>query len=219
VEATLGYIRKETFIQRLVGRKTFWALVCSLLFIYPMYRSMNRTLPPELPVYSQLPAFSLTNDFGKTFGSNELKGKIYFVSFTNTEHINANPELAKTFRTIQKRMRGVRNEASHITITTEPEFDTVSILNKSARKLQANPFYWNFLTGDKAVETINNAFKPFLIGQNFLKSESSLTDLVNLKKIILVDRIGQIRGAYSMDKHSINTLMINVGILINRKNK
>jgi protein SCO1 len=219
VEATLGYIRKETFIQRLVGRKTFWALVCSLLFIYPMYKSMNRTLPPELPVYGQVPSFTLTNDFGKLFGSNNLKGKIYFVTFANSTHLNSNPKLSKTLRVIQKRMRGVRNEASHITLTTNPAKDLPPVLNTTARKLQANPFYWNFLTGDKVVELINNTFKPILIEQKKVTAESSLDDIVNLNKIVLVDRIGQIRGVYSMDKHSINTLMINVGILINRKNK
>ncbi|MBT7608608.1 MAG: hypothetical protein HN576_02555 [Bacteriovoracaceae bacterium] len=219
MEATLGYIRKETFVQRLVGKKTFWTLICSLLFIYPIYRSMNRTLPPELPVYLQLPSFSLINDFGKSFGSNELKGKIYFVTFANTDYLKTNPKLTKTLGTIQKRMRGVRNEASHVTITTQPIVDSVATIYKSARKLQANPFYWNFLTGDNAVQTINNTFKAFLVEQKYLTQESSLDDLVNLNKIILVDRIGQIRGAYSMDKHSINTLMINVGILMNRNKK
>jgi protein SCO1 len=219
MEATIGYIRKETFIQRLVGRKTFWGLVCTLLFAYPIYRSMNRTLSPELPVYSSLPSFSFTNDFGKAFGSIQLKGKIYFVSFTNADYINSHPKVMKTLRVIQKRMRGVRNEASHISITTKPTVDNDKVLHVLARKLQANPFYWSFLTGENSVDFINQNFKPLMVEQNLIKKDASIDDLVNLNKIVLVDRIGQVRGFYSMDKHSVNTLMINVGLLMNRKNQ
>ena len=219
MEATIGYIRKETFIQRLVGRKTFWGLVCTLLFIYPIYRSMNRTLPPDLPVYSSVPSFSFTSEFGKTFGSNNLKGKIYFVSFTNADYINSHPSVMKTLRVIQKRMRGVRNDASHISLATWPTLDNPKVLYGLARKFQANPFYWNFLTGESTVDFINKNFKPLMVEQNLIKENASIDDLVNLNKIVLVDRIGQVRGFYSMDKNSINTLMINVGLLINRKNQ
>jgi protein SCO1/2 len=76
-----GFFREENWFQKLIRLKTFWLFMWLVMFSYPVYRTLNRTLPPPLPVYYIVPQFKLTNEFGKPFGSEELKGKFYIVNF------------------------------------------------------------------------------------------------------------------------------------------
>ncbi len=48
---------------------------------------------------------------------------------------------------------------------------------------------------------------------------SSVMDIAHSNKFVLVDKEGQIRGYYAADKDGINRMMIDTGLLINKKNK
>lgn len=218
VETTFGYIRKENWFEKLVGRKVSWLIACSLLFAYPIYRSLNRTLPPELPYYSKVTGFDLTNGFGKKFGAQNLAGNVYFVTLSSVKDMEENPEFAESLKKIQKRMKGVRAHASMVTITTTPEVDGVKELYGLARKNQANPFYWSYLTGSKEKVTsfIETNFKKLYDDFGVLSETGSLQEMMKARQVILVDRKGFIRGLYGLDKHAVNKLMIDVGLLINR---
>ncbi len=218
MEAIIGHIRKDTWTQKLVASKLFWLLICSSLFAYPIYRSLNRTLPPPLPIYSKLPSFSLINEFNKPFGSKDLLGKIYFVTFLSTKAAYLDDGLMKKLVKIQKRMRGVKQDAAMITISTGPAADTTEVLHEFARKYQTNPFYWNFLSGEKAEVSslVDHAFKKIMVENKIINEASLAMNGGQLEKVVLVDRVGQVRGFYSLDKHSVNKMMIDVGLLINR---
>jgi hypothetical protein len=47
-------------------------------------------------------------------------------------------------------------------------------------------------------------------------SDLVLFDIVHTEKLVLVDEVGFVRGYYSTDKISIDQLMIDVGLMINR---
>ena len=150
-------------------------------------------------------------------GAKILKGRIYFITsaaLSRTSH--AHPLFLELMK-VQKRMRGVRLESGLITVTTDPRLDTPELLQKAARNYQANPFYWNFLTGPKTqVDLFNNFLKQKMVENKILQESSTFNHLLDAKQITLVDRVGQIRGFYSFDQHSINKLMIDVGLLINK---
>jgi len=204
--STLGYKREETFTQKVVGSKAFWLIFWAFLFAYPIYRSYNRELPPELPVQFNLPSYSLTNEFGKAFGSRDLDGKVYLVTFTRAECDSICEANMKQLQKIQKRMKGVRKESAMISITLDAGKDTPQSLNKLGRALDANPFFWNFLSADKAKvdRLLSDGFRIKELDDSFLG------------KLFLVDRRNRVRGLYKTDKESINKLMIDVGLLINR---
>ena len=211
------FIRRDNIVQKLISSKLFWILSLTILFAYPVYRSMNRQLPPELPVISKLPNYTLLNEMGKNFGSNDLKGRVYLASFVFTSCPMTCRELLEKLQKVQKRVKGVGNKIALVTYSVDPEYDTPKILYKTARDLKANPHIWTFLTGKKenVRSLLVDGFKVPM-GDKEAIGDGSMIDIAHSEKLVLVDENGNIRGYYGSDKDSINQLMIDVGLLINR---
>jgi len=224
METTLGYIREESIVQKIVSSKLFWFFAMLIIFSYPIYRSMNRVLPPDLPRYFKVPEFNLTNEFNKPFGTNDLKGKTYLASFAFTSCPSSCPGLMKNLQKVQKRIRGLGTKVAILTFTVDPETDTPKVLHKYARGYQANPFVWSFLTGTNK-ELHSLLVKGFKVPVGELEEtkkvfngeDVTLYDIAHSEKIVLVDWEGMIRGYYSTDNDNINKLMIDLGLLINRQ--
>lgn len=221
---SIAFRRDHNPVERLVRHWAFWLAFIGLAFAYPIYRSVNRELPPELPKLYQVPTFSLINEFNKPFGSNELNGKVYIANFMFTACPTTCPALMEKMQLVQKRIRGVGHQAALITITVDPEFDTPKVLHKFARDLHANPFVWNFLTGENAdiKNLLMEGFKvPMGDGKQPIKGmvdgkEVTLFDIVHSEKLVLVDQDGWVRGYYGTDNQSIDRLMVDLGLTMNR---
>lgn len=217
-----GYIRDENWFQKLMRMKSFWLIFWMLSFSYPIYRSLNRTLPPPLPVYYQVPEFTLTNEYNKPFGSKDLKGKFYIANFMFTSCPSSCPALMEKMDVIQKRIKGVGTKAAIVTFSVDPVNDTPDVLFKYARKRNSNPFIWNYLTGTKAdlQKIIVDGFKVPMgdkeeVSKKLEDKDITLMDIVHSEKVVLVDDKGQIRGYYSTDKVDLDRLMIDMGLLVN----
>lgn len=225
MSASVAFQRDHHPIERLVRHWAFWVAFMALAFGYPIWRSLDRELPPELPKFYQVPAFSLLNDFNKPFGSNELKGKVYIANFMFTSCPTTCPALMEKMQKVQKRIRGVGNKAALVTITVDPETDTPNVLHKFARGLHANPFVWSFLTGnEKDIKSLLvDGFKvPMGDGKQPMQGmvegeEVTLFDIVHSEKLVLVDQDGWVRGYYGTDKMSLDRLMVDMGLTMNRQ--
>lgn len=217
-----GFVRDENLFQKLIRKKSVWLLFWILSFSYPVYRTLNRTLPPPLPVYYVVPEFTLTNEFGKPFGSQDLKGKFYIANFMFTSCPTTCPALMAKMDLVQKRIRGLGTKAAIVTFTVDPEVDTPEVLNKFARKRRSNPFIWNYLTGSKAdLEKIVIAgFKVPMgskepIEKQLAEEKITLFDIAHSEKLVLVDEKGQIRGYYGTERVEMDKMMIDLGLLVN----
>jgi protein SCO1/2 len=211
-------VRKDHFIERLVMNKLFWLVFCMFFFAYPVVRSMFRELPPEQAVLFQLPEYNLTDENGKPFGSNDLKGKIYIASFHFTSCPTICPKLMKTLQKVQKRIKGVGQAGAIVSYTVDPQTDTPEVLFKKAREVKANPYVWKFLTGTKEdlKKLLIDGFKVPMGEQEAY--ETNLYDIAHTGKLVLVDAEGKVRGYYSTDRVDIDKLMIDMGLLINKRN-
>ncbi|MCF8058289.1 MAG: SCO family protein [Bacteriovoracaceae bacterium] len=221
---TLSYIREESFVQKLVRIKLFWIFFFLITFSYPIYRSMNRELPPELPRLGKVPAFSLTNGFGKPFGSKDLEGRIYMASFMFTSCPTTCPGLIERMKVAQKRLKGLGQKVALLSISVDPAFDTPEVLFKYARKTKANPYVWHFLTGERKDlrALLIDGFKVPMGEKEPVEGvvgleKVSLLDIVHSEQLVLVDTEGMIRGYYPTDRIGMDKLMIDVGLLVNRK--
>ena len=208
----------ETKIKRLVLSPLFWIFICGFFFGYPLAKSISRKLPPPAPVLYQLPSFQLLNQYGKPFGSQELKGKFYIANFFFSSCPTVCPELMEKVRTVQHRVRGLGTHVAIVSFSVDPENDSPQKLLKEAEKYKANPHVWSFLTGKKQEmrDLILDGFKlPMGDPHSF---NESLYDIAHSQKMVLVDPSGNIRGFYSSDKDGINQMMIDLGLLVNREN-
>ena len=83
-DSTLVFKRDHTFIQKLAASKIFWIIFVLLGFGYPLYKSVNRTLPEPLPVLYQVPDFELTNGFNKKLQMENAELKKQVLSLNQT---------------------------------------------------------------------------------------------------------------------------------------
>jgi protein SCO1/2 len=220
VEAAIGpsFIRKSNFIEKMVLSKLFWVLACSFLFAYPISKSINRVLPVDLPFYGDVPVFRFTDENGKSFGTNELKGKVYIANFMFTSCQTSCPILLKKVQTVQHRIRGVIDRAAIVSFTVDPDTDTSKVLFDKARELKANPVVWRFLTASLE-DTKALLVDGFKVPVGDKTVANSVMDVAHSNKLVLVDQEGKIRGYYSIEKNGIDQLMIDTGLLINKKKK
>jgi protein SCO1/2 len=221
--STVGYIRKKSGIERLIRKPLFWVLFCSLSLVLPVVKSMTRVLPPELPVLFQVPEFSLTNEYSESFGSKNLRGKIYLANFLFTTCPSTCPALVLQMKKVQKRVRGLGQKVAIVSFTVDPENDSPEVLKRYALKNRYNPYIWSWLTGEKSdlKDLLVDGFKvPMGDGEDFIGKvdgvDVSLFDIAHTNKIVLVDVIGRVRGYYSTDMEGVNKLMIDLGLLANR---
>lgn len=208
------FIRQTNLVENLVRSKLFWTLFLVFGFSYPFYRSMNRTLPPELPIISQVPDFELISENGQRFGSNELKDRVYLANFIFSRCPTICPKMLGELEKVQKRVRGTGHKVAIVTFTVDPDHDNEKVLFDLARKHDANPFTWTFLTGNDKDAMFKLYRDGFKVGVE--QNPKDLFDIAHSEKIVLVDGANRVRGYYSFEENDINKLMIDVGLLINR---
>jgi protein SCO1/2 len=207
---------KSSFAGRIVSSKLFWILSITFLFGFPIIRSVKRELPNPLPVLGQVPDFSFIDENEKTFGSRDLKGKVYIANFMFTSCQTSCPLLLKRVQKVQHRIRGVIDRAAIVSFTVDPEVDTPKVLYDKAREYKANPNVWRFLTSTKE-EVKNLLIDGFKVPMGEKELAGSVWDVAHSNKLVLVDQKGQIRGYYDTTDDSINHLMIDTGLVINQK--
>lgn len=210
------HIRQTNIVEKFIKNPWFWVAFLIFGFSYPVYRSIYRTLPPELPIIATVPEFQLINENGQRFGSKDLRGRIYMANFAFSRCPTVCPKMLHETEKIQKRVRGLGQKVALITFTVDPEYDNEKVLFELARKNGANPYVWSFLTGSNKNGELFKLFREgFKVGVENDGPEN-LMSIAHTEKIVLVDTESRIRGFYNYDAHSVNKLMIDVGLLINR---
>lgn len=208
----------NTTLKKLVASKLFWAIFCGFFFAYPLLKSLNRDLPESKAAIASLPAYTFTNQFGKPFGSSELKGKAYIATFSFTSCTTTCPKFWDELVKVQHRVRGLGTNVAIVTFTVDPEFDSPDVLYKKGSQLKTNPYLWFMLTSNDPgyIEFLNENFRT-QIGRKSLIGNTTLYEIPHRDDLALVDTSGQIRGFYKSDKDGINRLMIDLGLLLNRE--
>jgi protein SCO1/2 len=208
------YIRKTNVVENLVRSKIFWILFLAFGFSYPIYRSLNRVLPPDLPIIATVPEFELISENGQNFGSKDLRGRVYLANFMFARCPSICPKMMTDLEKVQKRIRGTGTKVAIVTFTVDPENDSEKVLYDLARKHHAAPHIWTFLTGSDKEAMFKLYRDGFKVGVE--QNVKNIMEIAHSEKIVLVDEIGRIRGYYSFETNDVNKLMIDVGLLINR---
>ncbi len=214
LKAEPEFIRQTNVLETLVRHWAFWVCFILFSFSYPIYKSVYRILPPELPIISKVPDFQLISENGQRFGSADLRGRVYLANFVFARCPTVCPKMLGELQKIQKRVRGTGKKVAIVTFTVDPENDTERVLFDLARKHDANPYVWTFLTGSDKEAMFNLYRDGFKVGVE--QNPKDMFDIAHSEKIVLVDAENRVRGFYAFDTNSVNQLMIDVGLLINR---
>ncbi|MDX2268231.1 MAG: SCO family protein [Bryobacter sp.] len=142
---------------------------------------------PDLPDYGGIPPFEFTGMDAKPFASSQLEGKVWVVDFFFTHCPGPCPRMSKQLRELQEQTSGLQ-DFRIVSITVDPARDTPEALAAYARRYQADPARWHFLTGRK--DLIGNLMSEAF----FLGFADSLEE--HSTKFALVDRRMRLRGYY-----------------------
>lgn len=145
---------------------------------------------PLLPDFGRLPEFKLIDQSGRTFTSSDFAGKVWIVDFIFTRCNSACPRLTVQMRKLQDRIVSIP-QARLLSISIDPEFDTVGVLAAYAERYKTDPVRWSFLTGNRAT-----------IRALQVKTERHMDPdeiISHSKHIYLVDGNGYIRGEYPVN--------------------
>lgn len=144
----------------------------------------------QLPQLAKVPSFTLTDQNGQPFGTQQLQGKIWIADFIYTTCPGPCPMISSRMSETQKPLRDTGVKL--VSFSVDPAHDTPAVLRGYAEKLNAQPGRWEFLTGDK--DTIyrlsRDGFK-LAVGAGEKPGEP-----MHSTRVILVDRNGRIRGYY-----------------------
>ncbi len=159
----------------------------------------------ELPVYSTVPAFTLTDQHGQPFGSESLRGKPWVANFIFTRCPTICPAFTAKMEKVQTLVATEHLDVQLVSFSVDPAHDTPEVLAQYAKDHGAGPG-WHFLTGDpKAIQ--DAVVSGLKIAAQPIGPEDDLASVFHGSHFVLVDADLRIRGYYeSGDKARVEAL-------------
>jgi len=200
-------------VARLVGSPLIWAAAVGMLFGLPIVRSVTRRLTASPAILGRLPAFTLTDQTGRPFGTRQLAGKVWVADFIFTSCAEACPLLSQRMAEVGHRARHLGPDFHLVSITVDPERDTPERLAAYGARYGANPVGWSFLTGPaQAIETaVTDGFK---VGMGRDRPPGAAPDagaefwpIFHGENLVLVDRALRVRGYFPPTPDGLDKLM------------
>lgn len=140
--------------------------------------------------------FSFTDQTGKSYGSKDLKGKIYVAEYFFTTCGTICPKMNAQMQRVQEAFKG-NDQFKILSFTVDPETDSVAQMKNYADGHLADPKQWHFLTGNK-----NDLYKLARRSFFVLKPAEAVnqgdvgSDFIHTNYFVLVDTKKRIRGYY-----------------------
>lgn len=177
-------------------RRLLWAfLVLSLLVVAAATLVQRMRRPEPLPVYGQLPAFSLVNRDGRTVRLEDLAGTPWVADFIFTRCPASCPMMSARMARLERSLpRDL--DVLLVSISVDPTHDTPEVLERYAKRHQA-PERWLFLTGGRE-DVRRLSVEGFKLGLDMdpPPGMAGPEPILHSTRFVLVDGEGQIRGYY-----------------------
>jgi len=132
--------------------------------------------------------FALVDQHGETFGTNELRGKVWIADFFFSNCPGPCPRMSTLMGDIQRQTKDL-DDLRIVSITVDPDRDTPETIKAYGERYGAIDGRWYFLTGPQNL-LHRLASKDF----NLFDVDGSLQ---HSTRFALVDRQGRVRGFYS----------------------
>lgn len=180
------------------------SVTTTLLLVF-FLRAATQKITPALPLLGTLPEFELIDSSERPFYSKQMEGKVFVANFIFTSCPGVCPVLTAEMKRIERKFNN-REEIHFVSISVDPETDNPERLAEYAKKFNADPRRWHFLTGKKQViqKLMVEGFRIGLSNEPVFHSD----------RFVLVDGNSQIRGYYSFeDKETFKRLPQDIASL------
>ena len=183
----------------LTGSPWFWLVFIGLAFAFPIVRSLNRPLPETPPVLGTLPAFALTDQYGRPVTDLSLRGTLVLAEFVSAERLSARPTpLAE----LQKRVRNTGQALRLVSFVDQtpgapPLADLAEHVGAAAPR-------WTLAGGD--LGPVEGAIR---------KAAGARADIPLTGYLLLADAHGRVRRVEAPTKDNVDRIMRDIGLLAN----
>ncbi len=188
-------------------RLLFGLLVVFLVAVVPSIIVPTLMCRPEqklLPDLGAVGSFSLVDQTGQPFTESAMAGHVSIVSFIFTRCDTICPVISMKMQRIQEKTFDVGDAVKLVSFSVDPQYDTPERLAEYAKRYQAEPERWRFVTGpyDKVHALIEGPFMTSMLRAG--DRPSGVPDIQHGGYFLLVDPQLHIRGMY--DSNVINQL-------------
>jgi protein SCO1/2 len=195
--------------------RAIWAVAAVAVCALPIIAWM-RTSKPSLPDYGAAPALPLIGSDDKPLDGAELHGRVWVVDFVFTHCPQICPRLTAEMKKLENRMfaKGWRSSTRLVSISVDPENDKPDVLAAYAKRFDADPAHWKFLTATSPAieEVVVNGFKQ---GLERVPGDAGSVNITHGSRFGLVDCKGRIRGLYdSAAAPDMDRLVTDIGTLV-----
>ncbi len=156
--------------------------------------------------------FSLTDQSGRPFHFQTIRGKLVVLSFVYTTCPDACPLITSSLRRIQTDLRASETRSVYfLSITTDPEIDSPQVLKSYGERYGVDFSNWSLLTGEE--KELSSVWKAF--GVKVERKARGLVDHTTLT--VLVDEKGVMRFAYHGTSPDPKVILQDLRALLNSK--
>jgi protein SCO1 len=203
------------------GSRLLWigySLAGSLLVLAFFLAMLKARMAHRLPVYGEVAAFTLTNQNNRVVTLGDLRGQVWVADIIFTRCPGPCLKMTRQMRELQAALPS-NSQARLVTLTTDPGFDSPTVLKSYAQRFEADPNRWMFLTG-KPKELANLAgrsLKLTAIPKRPDEMQSPADLFIHSTIFVLVDKHGRLRGIFETTGENIDPAQVKTGILADVK--
>ena len=147
--------------------------------------------------YHQIPYFEFVNQDGNKITRDDLLGHVYITDFFFATCPTICPKMTTNMSYLQHKFKDSKN-LRFLSITVNPEHDSVSVLKEYAEKVHADTKSWDFVTGNKD-SIYDIAFNGFFVSTQ--RDSIAPGGFLHSGMLILVDKNAHIRGYFDGTTH------------------
>ncbi len=167
-------------------------------------------------IWHQAKNISFTNQMGKKVSLDDLRGKVLVINFFFTRCPSICPGLTRNMKKIQNSFVKNPEIVQFISISVDPEHDSVANLRKFADRFEVNHDSWWFVTGNKK-ELYDFAFNEVKAS---IADVNVDTAFVHTENFFLLDSNRVVRGWYNgFDTVKLAQLARDIPTLMLEKDK
>jgi len=185
-----------------------WATVASAALFAGVSYYITKKDPREVvaatvPVYGEITGnYQFTNQSGQTFQTNTMMGQTWLVNFFFTTCHGPCPLMTSQVSALMNK----HPKLYALSLTTDPDTDTVAELKAYADKYKADSTRWTMARGE------GKSLQQF--GQDVLKLPVGEVPDAHSARIVLIDSKGQIRGWYdSQDPQIVSKISTDLKLI------
>jgi protein SCO1/2 len=179
-----------------VGLVLFFTLF-ALAFLLWFLQTLRNVGQPALPVIGPVADFTLTNEDGQATSLSAFTNHVWVADIIFTRCAGPCPRMTAQMHSLET-LIPKDSTTKLVTLTTDPDYDTPSVLKKYGQRYDADFSRWTFLTGTKA-QIAGLASDSLKLSAVPVKPEDRQNDadlFIHTTIFVLVDKRAQLRGSF-----------------------